>query len=460
MNKPLLFTAIGVALFAAGYWTGKSRVAGKTSDPKQGPVAAAIAARASESAAKSAAASSEIEVRSFAAGRPFVRGGAKAWLLAIAAQLAGERSGLDVELVDMAQLFITMDEACAAEICEALVELLALREAGDPSLKAIKDGDDMGKSAYMLSVFRLSQLNPAAALDALRKLPKGVPDEATKFVFARLAALDPARAEAMVETLPENQRGDALEGIFSSLAGKNPPAALALAEKYPDKLSGGGLNHLLDNLIERDPHQGIATAVRLTEKGGDSGNVRHAFSTWLEKDRNAAMAWAAQHTGPGQTAVQALLLEQRAERDPQGAMQDFATLEPAAVNKEELAEAAAAITRQLADKDPETAQSWIATLPEGPHKDRAAYTLTEAWISKDPAAASEWIKTLPPGEVRDHSARELAQSITRRDPASAWEWAQSIQNEERRRDTMREVLDEWEMQDAGAAKAARSATSQ
>ena len=131
MKKPLLLTAAGAALFATGYWTGNYRTSSDQAGAKQGAVAAATA-RAAETSGKSAAASLDRDIRPFAAGRPFAKGGAKAWLLAIAAQLQGERGGLEVELVDMAQIFITMDESCAAEICEALEELLAMREAGDP----------------------------------------------------------------------------------------------------------------------------------------------------------------------------------------------------------------------------------------------------------------------------------------------------------------------------------------
>ena len=460
MKKPLLLTAAASALFAAGYWAGNSRTSGDSRDPKQGPVAAAAAARAAEAAAKSGGALSEKEVRAFTAGRPFTKGGAKAWLLALAAKLGGDHRGVEIELVDMAQIFMTMDESCASETCEALIELLALFKAGDPALKAIDDGDDMAEGAFMLAVFRLSQINPAAAMDALRKMPEGVPDEATKLVFARLAGQSPARAEEMVGTLPENQRGDALEGIFQTLAGKDPVAALAFAEKYPEKINGYQLNRALESMIKRDPIQGMAAAVKLSGKGGDSDAVRHAFDTWLEKDQNAAMTWAGQHTGPGQDAVQSLLIEKRTESDPEGAMQDFAKLERTATKKAELVSAAAAIAGQLAEKDPASAQAWIATLTEGPHKDTASSRLSDIWIKEDPAAASEWIKSLPASDVRDNAAKELAQTISRRDPAAAFEWARSIRDEDRRRETMASVIHEWREQDPEAAKAAEASAGQ
>ncbi len=460
MKKPILLTAVGAALFAAGYWAGNSRISADSTDAKPGPVAAAAAARAAEASAKSGGALSEKEVRAFTAGRPFAKGGAKAWLLALATQLGGEHRGIEIEMVDMAQIFMTMDESCASETCDALVELLALFKAGDPALKAINDGDDMAEGAFMLTVFRLSQINPAAALEALRKMPEGIPDEATKLVFSRLAGQSQARAEEMVGTLPEKQRGDALEGIFQTLAGKDPVAALAFAEKYPEQINGYELNRALESMIKRDPQQGMAAAVKISGKAPDSEAVRHAFNTWLEKDQNAAMAWAGQHTGPEQDAVQSLLIEKRTESDPAGAMQDFARLEQTATNKADMESAAAAIASQLAEKDPASAQAWIATLTDGPHKDRASGRLADIWIREDPAAASEWIKNLPANGVRDTAAQRLAETISRRDPAAAFEWAGSIRDEDRRREAVENVMEVWRQQDPEAAKAAEASAGQ
>src|SRR6187401_1907703 len=105
--KRLIFSAIaGAGLFAAGYWAGTGRAGHATDTSREGPVAAAVAAGSSNGTGGLKSADPEREVRAFAPGRPFAKGGARAWLLALAANLGEGSRGNEALLVDTAQIFM------------------------------------------------------------------------------------------------------------------------------------------------------------------------------------------------------------------------------------------------------------------------------------------------------------------------------------------------------------------
>lgn len=459
MKQPVVLFLAGAALLTIGYWAGS---ANSSSQAEQGKITAGMSAAQRTAAAtskKSLTAGEEKQVRTFQAGRPFPPGGAKAWLLSLAELLGHDgHDDFDVAVIDLAQTFMTMDEASATEVAEALKEIMALVEAGDPAIKRIKDGDDMARGALLATVFRLSQLNPDAAVRFVKAFPDGGPSEMARLVFARLASQNPAQAESMLNGLEGDQRRNALEGILDGLTGKDPAAAVAVAEKYPDELRSDKLRKVIERMMKRDPEQGIAAAIRLTENKKDPDpdiNLLHsAMYAWMNLDKAAAAQWAGNYTGAGHTTVQAMLVREKAQTDPHAAMADFARLQQTAADQKELTGAASAIASKLAEKDIPSAQAWVTSLPPGPAHEEAMAKFTQIWVNEDATAASEWIATFPAGHDKDHAAANLAGAITKRDPAAAFEWASNIQDKAMRRRTIDRVMNEWMQQDPDAAKAA------
>jgi hypothetical protein len=455
MKTALLFTVCAAAFFAGGYFTGRS---GSSSEEAAGVSKIARAAEAKSihgSAAVNAAAGSA-EVREFQPGRPFAPGGGKAWLLSLAAKLAEHGGGdFSIELVDLAQIFVTMDEGSITEVNAALRELMAMYEADDPLLKSIDDLDDMLEGALLVSAFRLSQLNPAAAIEQLSKAGKEVPDEVAKLIFARLAAQDPVKAEAMLDGLPPETRKDAVEGMIHSLMGRDPEAALALAEKYPEAQKGYIMDRLLQRMVERDPAKAIAAATRITEKQ-NAATLISTFHHWHQKDRDAAQKWAEGYTGPGHASVRGYQLEQRALTDAEGAAQEFLALQNQATAQDRLGNAAWTIADELADRDVAAAVDWAGKLKEGEARTQAMQKAMDRWLTADSAAASAWLNQQPQGAERDQLTGQLIESIYRSDPAAAFEWARNIQNPAARREQLERVYQDWSERDSEAAKAAAS----
>jgi hypothetical protein len=455
MKTALLFTVCAAAFFAGGYFTGRS---GSSPEEAAGvsKIARTAGAKTITGSAAANAAAGSAEVREFQPGRPFAPGGAKAWLLSLAAKLAEQGGGdFPIELVDLAQIFVTMDEGSITEVNAALSELMAMYEADDPLLKSINDMDDMLEGALIVSAFRLSQLNPAAAIEQLSKGGKEVPDEIAKLIFARLAAKEPAKAEAMLDSLQGDTRRHAVEGMIHGLMGRDPEAALALAEKYPEGQQSYNMNRLLQRMVERDPAKAIAAAVRMTEKK-DAGVLLETFHHWQEKDQNAALKWAETYTGAGQSSVRGHQLQQRAASDPEGAAQEFLAVQKEATPQDRLGNAAWTIADELADRDVAAAVDWAGKLKEGEARTQAMQKAMGRWLTEDSAAASAWLNQQPLGAERDQLTGQLIESIYRSDPAGAFEWARNIQNPAARREQLERVYQDWNERDAEAAKAAAS----
>src|SRR5262245_24045257 len=95
MKKLILSGVAGAALFAGGFWSGRATSPSSPGGPETssgGPVAAIAAGGSATNKSGAGKGAAEQQVRAFAAGRPFVKGQAKAWLIDLAATLQNARS--------------------------------------------------------------------------------------------------------------------------------------------------------------------------------------------------------------------------------------------------------------------------------------------------------------------------------------------------------------------------------
>lgn len=457
MKKPLLLTAAGAALFAAGYWT-RDFTSPQAPDSTRHPVTTAreLAQQATSSGASGKPNTGE-SVRGFTPGRPFPKGGAKAWLLSLAPTFGGDRRSRALAMVETAQSIITMDAASSQELSEALLELISLEAQGDPSVKQIPDVKDMLQAAMMMNMIRLSQDNPDGVLAILKAHPNIGDGEAMLFVMGRIAATDPARAEQMALTLEGGQQREALEAIASSMSAKDPAAALTFGRKHPDAIDTHEQRRILEAWARRDPQQALPEAVKAMQATKESELLRQPLEEWFKRDPGAATAWVATQSGDPRVVADAMLLQRTAMENPEAAMQGYAALQQQTTDPKHLTRLAGSIGESLAQRDIAAAREWAGTLPPGEPQNAAFYQIAARWVDTDAPAASEWIRTLPPGNARDNAAGRLIEKIQRQDPAAALEWARSMQNESQRTQMTQRVLGTWQEQDPEAAKAAREA---
>ena len=457
MKKTVVFVGAGAALFAAGYFTRSTTHPAAEADTKAGPVAAAVAGQSGPVAGAAGDKAAEQSARKFTPGRPFPKGGAKLWLLSLASLDFDDESRIS-ELLEVVQQVMTMDEECTKEMADALMEIAQLIENDDPSLKGSPNADELVEGGIMLAMMRLSQFSPDAALELMKKYPEAADGMSLLFVFGKLTSQNPQRAEEMALSMPEESRRNALQAIVKTFSSKDPRSALALAQKHAEAAGHGIAHEVLIRWAQREPQQAMPEAVKMTAESGNSSVVRRVFHNWMQRDEQAALAWAATHEGAGKTALEAILLERRAKTEEVGnLLADFTKLAQSAANQDDLGSLAGVITGKMAEKDIGAAKTWVQDLPNGKAKDAAIHQLVEHWVVEDAESASAWIKELPPGDGRDAAALQLSDKILRRDPAAALEWVRSIRDEDQRKDRVNHVLSSWREQDPEAAEAARLA---
>ena len=90
------------------------------------------------------------------------------------------------------------------------------------------------------------------------------------------------------------------------------------------------------------------------------------------------------------------------------------------------------LARAWAERTPEDAIGWAASMPAGEARVEAVAAITSTWAEKDSPAAAVWVTAMPPGVERDRSAQSLVLAIAEEFPREAWEWAISIGDAERR----------------------------
>ena len=405
-------------------------------------------------AADQRAAGTDPPVRPFVPGRPFAKGHAKQWLLELTSGMGGDRRGNAIAFAACMPSFMTMDDDSVRETLAALEELIASEDAKNPERRRNPNGDGKLDSLMEISMMRLVQTKPEEALAMLKK-NWSLNDGSTRLmVFGVLAAKDPQRAEQLALGMEPDQRKDALEAVMYTHINKDPQAALDIASRHPEISGGNYRERILEAWSKRDPNAAMTAAVKEMGASNNPEVVRNTIEEWAKRDPAAAAAWANSHEGRGRVIARAMMLDRRAQEEPQSVLEEYASLQQAGGDPRELSRLTSTLAGAFARKDTGAARTWAENLPDGDLRNRALREVAGEWVKQDAPAASAWIRSLPPGELRDNSAKELSAAIAGHDPADAFEWARHIQNGKLRQDALGNVLENWRKTDPEAASAA------
>jgi hypothetical protein len=82
----------------------------------------------------------------------------------------------------------------------------------------------------------------------------------------------------------------------------------------------------------------------------------------------------------------------------------------------------------MAQNDPASAASYVATLPEGKAQNSAATMVINQWTSSDPAAASQWAAGFK-GEAREQALNTVIQGWASNDPEASGRWLSELPND-------------------------------
>lgn len=285
------------------------------------------------------------------------------------------------------------------------------------------------------------------------------------FAWRRPPAATPGRAAAA----PGRD-----EGARSSALTPPPPVAAASALATPDPVAafhaqrarGASAEDLLAALKAIAADQ-PAVAIELALAQARDGDERGAWVTalvnaWAVRDPEAAWSWLSDHGPQLGPLADAPLLEgvwrEMAARDPQLVVKHADLFlsqshAPGGFAAQIVAQSAiqALLARDAADYACVIVEFW-AHSPLGGEVGVGTFTDVARTLAKEsPESALSWLRSLPPSQDRNVALGEMAAEGVDRDPAATLQWATGLSPEEGRSTVVERAFAEWTERDAAAA---------
>lgn len=255
-----------------------------------------------------------------------------------------------------------------------------LLQISDPSLKL----------AVTQSVVRqLAQESPKLGLNLADQLEGDVREKAISAVLGEWHSDPEGKTEYLLTAAPSPALEKHAWGTATEYAQANPEKALELTRTLEhNSVSKTFVQSTFTALAKKDP-VGAAEALTSHDYNEHFSNVayRSVAHTWVDQDRDSAIAWATSIEHPG------------------GQNQAYA-----------------AISDSLTRKQPQKAREWIETLPEGNGRDFAVQSYVWKQMKIDPASTINWATTISDESRRWNLTRQTLSQWNGRDPEAAQQW--------------------------------------
>jgi hypothetical protein len=263
----------------------------------------------------------------------------------------------------------------------------------------LMDKSMLGEHVISSALSRWAQLDPAAALEWIRKNSAAHPEllsDAKSNVVAGVARNDPKLAFKIAGELDADEAMDAIHAIVIS------------GHDDPDQRSAvlAALREHLGTVEDESERQEIRAKAlemfaRTTDKEGFESLTKWMDSaefTPQEKEEFAAgLTYFNTRTDSGKW------IEWMSGNLPAGSVQDPVR----------------EVVGEWTQQDYLSAGQWLSSAPEGPARTAAVEAYAEAVAEYEPQVAAQWAMTLPPGPGRDSTLRAVYQNWPAGDPEGA-----------------------------------------
>lgn len=343
--------------------------------------------------------------------------------------------GREPDIIHAARFTIKLTDQLGAE--DFPLALTAIEDAKD-------ELHDEAEIYGMLALARWADVDPKALGEYLRAQErlggKWIGPSDLDMALSSWAAKDPLGAIAWVKSLKkEDDQERGIKAILSTVARRDLDEAIAMAKTHAPELLK---SDAFADAIGRASNRGDAEkTVRRLAALGDTVNIKSAVMRWTNENAGAAFQWAEELPDD----------KQRAEA-LKAAWPQFANAKPEEA-AEKLSKAAAdapfvegtgkTVATKLAEKDPEAAVRWAATLLQPKAREEAYATLGEFFGKSKPAEGARWLDSLAPGNERDTAISTYAAKASAKDPAAATDWAVTVADSGSRIRTLRVTLGAW-----------------
>jgi len=321
------------------------------------------------------------------------------------------------------------DPALQARVLTGVEEVLAAMAARDPvgGLRVVREAGGEVESLAFESLLRYWAEDdlPAALAYHEAALRGGAGSPGTEALARVYVQKDPAAAFAWAESLPQQERAEASLSALWTLSRRDPEAArfylTRLSGLDPDGERGLFAHHIAENWARTEPAAAYEWAVGLpTELAGPA--FAGVVEPWFSRDWQAA--WEVVGTMDGQAreiGLKAAVDEMSKARAPE-VMERLMAEAPG----EAVAEAIAQGARKFHGWAPEQAESWLGSLPPGPHRDAAIQGVIDGGIGRaDPEAAAAWAGAVEDPQRRAVLLTEQLGQWFLASPSAARQWVQT-----------------------------------
>jgi hypothetical protein len=266
----------------------------------------------------------------------------------------------------------------------------------------------------------------------------------------------------------------------------NPAAAAAFVMQNNDaNITNQAISSIAQNWTQQNPQAALSWAVSLPVDNTTTRDtaIQSVLSAWITNNPSATAAYLMQNfaTDPSFTTLATSTARAWASSDPQSALTWVNSLPPGeAQNSATLAaiqsfsmgdpqdawntasqlpdalraQAQLSVVSFWAPKDPVQAAQVLSNIPPGSELDTATSKVAGSWLTSDPNSASQWISTLPQGSAKDAAINQIITIVGKNDPGSVYNWAITISDPIARNDQVVSLATQWSSQNPSAAATA------
>lgn len=110
-----------------------------------------------------------------------------------------------------------------------------------------------------------------------------------------------------------------------------------------------------------------------------------------------------------------------------------------------------ALVGEWARRDPASASTWAARLPEGARRERVLPSLVAVWAEMAPTDALRFASDLPPGKTKNEALFAAVSGWARQDPPAAIAWAGASLRGKEQQETFTQIVYAWGQRDPVSA---------
>jgi len=276
--------------------------------------------------------------------------------------------------------------------------------------------------------------DPAAALVWAKGLPEStIRSKALNAVLKELVKTDAAGALAEIEAMPANAFRAGIGSAYAgALAKTNPEAAMAFVNS---NLKGVARMEGIAAIAAAGAASDPAGAFQLLKEHGVGDLKRHVLAT--AEIKSPTMTLFGHSTGSDSVDK---VLKAAAVKNPEGVMQFLSDAGSILLlknrypgesldNPNSVGYLGRSLFKDWAGKDPAAAARWTATQPGSEAILNLAKTAAAPWFASDPSAVQSFAASLPVGPGRDRFVQTTANLMAVDDPAGALAWTMKTGSE-------------------------------